>query len=154
MDKPRIIKGGVAIDDRGVVTFCNDFDMSEVKRFYMLENHQDGFVRAWHGHKYETKWVIVLSGVAVVCVAEMLYDLGGIPISMHHNIETIKRFVLHPNGDVLHIPAGYANGHMNLVQGTRVMHFSDKTLEEVGDEVMNPRYSGLSFNRVWRVKPR
>ena len=142
MDEPRIIKGGVAVDDRGRVTFCNDFDMSDVKRFYMLENHQEGYIRAWHGHLREAKWVTAVSGVAVVATAKM-YDpqvLHGSDVIFReevvkgkslnkevwpNNIYDISRHILHPNGDVLYIPPGYANGHMNLVTGTRVLHFSD-----------------------------
>jgi dTDP-4-dehydrorhamnose 3,5-epimerase len=46
--EPKIINGGIAPDDRGSVRFVNDFDFAKVKRFYQVENHRAGFIRAWH----------------------------------------------------------------------------------------------------------
>ena len=57
---PRVIEGGRSVDDRGEVGFINDFDLAEAKRFYTVTNHQAGFVRAWHGHRNEAKYVTVL----------------------------------------------------------------------------------------------
>ena len=164
MDKPRLIKGGVDVDDRGIVTFCNDFDMSEIKRFYMLENHEQGYVRAWHGHIKEAKWVVCVSGVAVVGVAEMVgssktrcpdpdaygkwIDVGVERFALHEP----ESFTLHPNGDILYIPPGYANGHKNLVTGTRVLHFSSMTMEEAGED--DYRFDSSIHGWVWEVKSR
>ena len=147
MDKPRLIKGAVHVDDRGMVTFCNDFDMSEVKRWYMLENYQEGYVRAWHGHINEAKWITCVSGAAVEAIVQMHYD-------WEWNIEggDVERYTLHPNGDVLYVPPGYANGHMNLVQGTRLIHFSNLLHEDtVGDDV---RFDSSIHGQVWEVEPR
>ena len=36
MKDPKVISGGVAIDDRGSVTFVNDFDFLGVKIFYQV----------------------------------------------------------------------------------------------------------------------
>ena len=58
MDAPWLIEGGLAVDDRGIVSFVNDFDFAGVKRFYMVSNHKAGFVRAWHAHKHEAKYVM------------------------------------------------------------------------------------------------
>ena len=65
MEEPKIISGGLAVDDRGVVSFINDFNFSNVKRFYQVENHRQGFIRAWHGHKKEGKYVYVCQGSAL-----------------------------------------------------------------------------------------
>ena len=43
--------GGRAIDDRGGLLFINDLDLSNYRRFYVVENHAQGFIRAWHGHR-------------------------------------------------------------------------------------------------------
>lgn len=164
MDKPYIIKGGVAIDKRGRVTFCNGFDMSEVKRFYMLENHEVGYIRAWHGHLVEAKYVVCVSGVAVVGVAEIEKVGASLPFSslpppsdvyyfatsklrMLFAIKEPTAFTLHPNGDVLYIPPGYANGHKNLVANTRLLHFSTLTHEEsLGDDY---RFDAGVHGWVW-----
>src|SRR5262245_66287388 len=60
--EPRLIAGGIAVDDRGAVRFVNDFDFAGVKRFYWVTNHRSGLVRAWHAHRRETKHVTVLRG--------------------------------------------------------------------------------------------
>ena len=38
--------------------FVNDFNFENVKRFYQVENHRQGFIRAWHGHKKEGKYIL------------------------------------------------------------------------------------------------
>ena len=146
MDKPTLIKGTRFVDDRGVVTYCNDFDMSEVKRWYMLENWREGFIRAWHGHIREAKWIMCVSGVAIECVAEMV-DTG----EEYYLLEP-DRYTLHPNGDVLYVPPGYANGHKNLVQGTRLIHFSNLLHEDTkGDDV---RFDYRIHGWVWEEEYR
>lgn len=64
--KPILYKGGLAVDDRGAVSFVNDFNFQDVKRFYVVENHKQGFVRAWHAHKKESKYVMVVKGSALI----------------------------------------------------------------------------------------
>ena len=63
---PELIQGGTYTDARGVVRFCNDFDMSAVKRFYTIANSAEQPVRGWIGHKKETKWFFPLKGVTIV----------------------------------------------------------------------------------------
>jgi len=40
---PYIIEGGLAVDDRGTLTFANGFSFAGVKRFYFVSNHTRGF---------------------------------------------------------------------------------------------------------------
>ena len=148
MGEPRLIKGGSFIDDRGIVTFCNGFDMGKIKRFYMLENWQEGYTRAWHGHFKEAKWIVCVSGAAIVSAIKIDY------FAERRQIDdvSINRFVLHPNGDVLYIPPGYANGHKNLVQNTRLIHFSNLYQKDTkGDDV---RFDASIYGHVWEVKER
>ena len=70
-DEVRLIIGDLAIDDRGSVRFVNDFDFAGVKRFYMVENHQAGFVRAWHAHRREGKYIMVVQGAAIVAAIKI-----------------------------------------------------------------------------------
>lgn len=48
-----IIQWGVAKDQRGQIRFVNDFDMSLVKRFYIIKNLDTELVRGWRAHKIE-----------------------------------------------------------------------------------------------------
>ena len=61
-----LIQGGLHTDARGVLRFCNDFDMSAVKRFYTIANSSEQPLRGWIGHKKETKWFFPLRGRTVI----------------------------------------------------------------------------------------
>ena len=130
--EPKLINGGVATDDRGSVRFVNEFNFEGVKRFYQVQNHRVGFIRAWHGHHKEGKYVYVSKGSALV---------GAVPINMmiDQKIDQSKVFktVLSSNNPrVLFIPAGYANGFKSLEEGTIIQFFSTSTLEEsLGDDI-------------------
>jgi len=127
-----IIKGGVAVDDRGSLRFVNDFNFDGVKRFYQVENHRRGYIRAWHGHKIEGKYVWVVSGSALV---------GAVPLDAEPgDISSAKKFTLSDKSpSILWIPPGYYNGFMSLEEGTKIMFFSTSTLEESkGDDIRQP----------------
>ncbi len=125
MNEPNLIRGGVAADDRGLVSFVNDFDFSEVRRFYMVQNHRRGFIRAWHAHRHEAKYVLVVRGAALVCAVEI--DDWDNP----SRDVPVQRHVLSDRSPaVLFIPAGYANGFMSLTEEMQVMFFSTSRLED------------------------
>ncbi len=148
MDKTKtlLIKGGSATDDRGRVSFINDFNFEDVKRFYMVENHKQNFVRAWHAHKKESKYVQVVKGSALVCVVKI--DNWDMPAA---NLE-VEKFVLSENSpSVLYIPKGYANGFMSLTEDAKLMFYSTSTLEEsLGDDY---RYNARYWN-PWEIEER
>jgi len=66
-----LLFGGRHVDARGVLRFCNDFDMSAVKRFYTIANSVEQPVRGWIGHRRETKWFFPLKGTTTVTVEPM-----------------------------------------------------------------------------------
>ena len=123
-DSPFLIPGGVAVDDRGSVRFVNDFNFSDVKRFYQVENHRQGFIRAWHGHKKEGKYVYVSSGTAIIGIVNM-------------ETEEVQKFVLSSKSPkVLFIPPNNYNGFKTLEDNTSVLFFSTTSLEEsLGDDI-------------------
>ena len=146
MSEPRLIKGGLAVDDRGQVSFVNDFDFDGVKRFYAVENHARGFIRAWHAHRHEAKYVMVTSGSALV---------GAVRIDDWDNPSKdapVLRHVLSARSPaVLYIPAGYANGFMSLAEETKILFFSTRTLEQsLGDDI---RYDSRYWN-PWTIEER
>ena len=65
------LQGGSHSDVRGTLLFCNDFDMSAVKRFYTIANSAAEPVRGWIGHKKETKWFFPLKGTTTILVEPM-----------------------------------------------------------------------------------
>ncbi|WP_293956136.1 MULTISPECIES: WxcM-like domain-containing protein [unclassified Sphingobacterium] len=56
------IKGGRSKDSRGEIRYVNDFDMTSVKRFYIIKNSDTISVRGWRGHRIEQRWFYVISG--------------------------------------------------------------------------------------------
>lgn len=132
--QPQLTRGGSASDDRGRLYFVNDFDVSICRRIYIVENFQARTVRAWHAHRHERKWVMALAGAALVCCVEVDdWESPSADASVH-------RFALDAiQPAVLAIPAGYANGAMSLVEGTRLAYFSDATLEaSLEDDIRFP----------------
>ena len=140
------IRGDIHIDERGQVGFVNDFDFEGVKRFYTIRNHQEGFVRAWHAHKSEGKFVTVMNGSALVGVVGI--DDWDNPSK---NSE-VSRFVLSSDKpSVLVIPSGYANGMMTLEKDTIIMVFSTFSLEEsLNDDI---RYDSRYWD-IWETGER
>ena len=67
----KLYEGGLGVDDRGTVAFCNDFKFENVKRFYTVDNSDYMFIRAWHGHKNEGKYVTVVAGTAIVGLIDL-----------------------------------------------------------------------------------
>lgn len=53
-----------------MLRFCNAFDMSVVKRFYVVRNSQKEPCRGWIMHRRETKWFYPLRGVTRIWVAD------------------------------------------------------------------------------------
>ena len=144
--QPQLLKGGLAVDDRGAVSFVNDFNFSDVKRFYIVENHKQGFVRAWHAHKNEAKYVMVVKGSAVI---------GAVQIDDWDNPSKdlkVNRYVLsEKNPSVLYIPAGFANGFMSLSKDTKIIFFSTSELKDsLNDDI---RYDA-HYWEAWEVEER
>jgi dTDP-4-dehydrorhamnose 3,5-epimerase len=140
------ISGGKAFDDRGSLTFINDLDLTIFKRFYVVENHARGFVRAWHGHKKEAKAVVVVSGSALVAAVKI--DNWDSP-SKDLKVERVVLSAEKPSA--LLIPAGYANGFMTLTDSAKVMFLSTSSLEEsAGDDF---RFDARLWN-PWNIEER
>ena len=139
MSLTKVINGGVSVDDRGSVRFVNDFNFEGVKRFYQVENHSRGFIRAWHGHKKEGKYVYVVNGSALVGVVNM-------------ETEEITKFVLSSQTPkVLWIPPGYFNGFKSLEENTKIIFFSTSTLEEsLGDDIREDHDKWNIWNEEYR----
>lgn len=127
MNEVKLLNGGIAVDDRGSVRFVNDFNFSDVKRFYHVENHRQGFIRAWHGHSKEGKYIYVSSGTALIGVVNM-------------ETEQVTKYILSAKQPrILFIPPGNYNGFKNLEENTSIIFFSTSTIEEsLGDDIRKP----------------
>jgi dTDP-4-dehydrorhamnose 3,5-epimerase len=146
MKTPILFEGGLAIDDRGELRFVNDFHFDDVKRFYTVRNHRKGFIRAWHAHKLEAKYVLVLQGAAIV---------GAVPIdnweAPSKNAVVSRYFLSASKPTILYIPSGYANGFMSLTDDLLIQFFSTSSLEE--SKVDDIRFEARYWN-IWDVVER
>jgi len=144
----QLINGGSAIDDRGMLTFINEFNFYGVKRFYQVLNFSTSTIRAFHGHLKEAKYVYVVKGSAIVAAVK-LDDIE----SPSKNLK-VKRFILSDkNPQILFIPPKYANGFRPLENDTRIVFFSTSTLEESKDD--DYRFPADYWGKeVWKVENR
>lgn len=112
-----IIKGDLHQDERGIVRFVNDFDMTKVKRMYCIEPKL-GVIRAWQGHKKETKWFYAAKGSFMVKTVNMVnFDKKEYPLNDGES-------------NILEIQGGHYNGFEALEEGSMLMVFSDFGLED------------------------
>lgn len=140
MKECEILNGGIFVDDRGTLRFVNDFNFNDVKRFYQVQNHEKGFIRAWHGHKKEGKYVYVSKGTAWIGVIDMI------------DTNNVKKFILSDKSPkILFIPIGMYNGFQTLEEDTSVIFFSTSTTEESkGDDYRLPYEEFPIFTKEYR----
>ena len=145
-NKPFIINGDLSVDDRGELMFVNQFNMDLVKRFYVISNHKLGFIRAWHAHKIESKYVFIVNGTALISTVQI--DNWDNP----SNDLTVDKFVLTAKKpSILYIPSGYANGFKTLSAETKIIFFSTSTLKDSIDD--DYRYDAYKWN-PWEITER
>lgn len=121
---PVVIEGGHYEDERGTLIYNNNFDLSacKIKRFYSI--HPKG-LRAWQGHKKEQKWFMAVEGSIKLLVVKP--DDWENP---SFNLEVVEYILKASEGNVLHIPAGYATGILAIANKSKLMVYSDFTLEQ------------------------
>jgi dTDP-4-dehydrorhamnose 3,5-epimerase-like enzyme len=126
---PKIISSGQQVDERGKLIFFNELNLQEVKRLYIIEHPDLDKVRAWQAHKKEQKWFFVIEGCFKVVIVQ--------PDDWDEPSENlpIQEFKLEAKSNqVLYIPGNYANGFKALIPGSKMIVFSDFTVEESSND--------------------
>lgn len=131
---PILIEGISHHDQRGALISYNDFDMRDVRRMYMIDPASIEVIRAWQAHQYEEKWFICLDGsfeVKLVKIDNFMEPSLDLPFF---------NFLLEAKRpQVLHIPAGYANGFKALSENSRLLVYSNFTVaESISDDYRYP----------------
>jgi dTDP-4-dehydrorhamnose 3,5-epimerase-like enzyme len=122
--KPKLYKGGIAIDNRGSVAFNNGLQLKNIKRFYIVANKKKNFVRAWHGHKIEAKYMICISGKAKIAAVKINnFRKPSKKIKVHSWIIDSNK------PDVVYIPPGYANGTKSITKDMQILVLSNSSLK-------------------------
>ncbi|MBI4433260.1 dTDP-4-dehydrorhamnose 3,5-epimerase family protein [Candidatus Uhrbacteria bacterium] len=145
--EPTLLEGGLAVDDRGEVGFVNDFTFAGVKRFYILQNHRQGFIRAWHAHRYEAKYALVVTGAALLGAVKIVGDWD----APSKDVPVYRRVCSAKKPAVLYIPPGYANGAMSLTEDAKIMYLSTASMEETKND--DVRYESRYWD-IWNVEER
>ena len=122
-----LISGGLVVDDRGVLRFANDFCFNNVKQFFQTENHHVGFIRAWHGHTREGRYLWVAHGSVLVGAVPLYVETG--------DISKVQKYILTDlSPSILWIPEGYYSGFKTLKEDTILMVFTTLTSDEAKGE--------------------
>ena len=120
MGRAELIIGLSHNDARGELKFFNDFDLTEIVRFYEIAPSSTDVLRAWQGHRNEKKWFYCLSGSFVVNLVKIDdFENPAAPTKA-------ERFVLDDeNPRILAVPEGYANGFKAKAEGSKLLVFSN-----------------------------
>ena len=143
-NQPEIISGAVHTDHRGSISFINDFLLDSIKRFYTIEPADVTIVRAWQGHRTESKWFHVIVGSFKV-VAVKVDDWE----NPSDDCEKFEYDLSANSPAILHIPGGYANGFKALEPDSRVLIFSDFDVQQsAGDDYRYDQNKWYNWNNI------
>lgn len=123
------IQGGIARDHRGQIRFVNDFDMSCIKRFYIIKNADLDILRGWRAHKIEQRWFYVLSGKFLINVIQI--DDWSKP---SQNLPVEKFTLDSSENKILHLSSGYATAFQSLEPSSELLVFSDYGIENAAKD--------------------
>ena len=130
---PDLIHGSCFRDPRGYLYYNNDFDLTNIKRMYVIENSSKDVFRAWQGHKVEQRWFSAIQGsFKIQLIAVDNWDIPS------ENLPKIEFYLHSDKLDILHIPAGYISSIQALEEKSKLVVMSDYHLGEISDEFRYP----------------
>lgn len=125
MEEPQLIPGSIHKDSRGTIAFCNDFNFSEIKRFYFISPESPQTIRAWQGHRLEKRSFYVSQGAFKVNL--IFPDNWSSP---RKNLSAITFDLTASKSQILIIPEGYINGFRALENNSQLLIFATSSIEE------------------------
>ena len=129
----KLLFGNKHVDHRGIIRFNNSFDMSLVKRIYIIENIDQVTTRRWQGHKIEQRWFSAVQGSFKIQLIKI--DDWENPSK---NLD-IQDFLINSEKlDILHIPEGYVTSIQSTDSESRLLVMADYNLGEINDEYRFP----------------
>lgn len=120
----KIIQGGISLDKRGQIRYVNEFDMSLIKRFYIIKNTNTKIIRGWRAHKIEQRWFYSLSGSFEFNFVEI--DNWQLPSS---DLQIKNHILKAEDLQMLHVPAGFGTAFSALEDNSELLVFSDYGIE-------------------------
>ena len=92
---------------------------------YIVHNYSNNFVRAWHGHLREEKYITCIKGTFQISAVKLDN------VKNPNKKNKIHTFYLNENDNkFLNIPKKYANGTMSLEKNSKILIFSTSSLSE------------------------
>jgi|TARA_B100001094_G_C17961371_1_gene685595 dTDP-4-dehydrorhamnose 3,5-epimerase len=144
--EPSLVKGNRIFDNRGSLRFSNDLNFKGIKRFYIVHNYSKNFIRAWHGHLKEEKYIGCIKGTFQVSAVKI--DKVKKPNKKN---KVFNFFLNQSDSNFMHIPKGYANGSMSLEENSELLIFSTSSIKEsLNDDI---RYE-VNYWNPWDIKHR
>ncbi|WP_298418030.1 dTDP-4-dehydrorhamnose 3,5-epimerase family protein [uncultured Kordia sp.] len=131
VQKPILIQGGSHIDERGRLDFMNDFNLSDIKRMYMTTHYNTNVIRAWQGHKIESRWFYCTQGAFTVKLVQV--DDWENPSS---DLKVFTFELEEEKPQVLYIPNGYVNGFKATKENSKLMILADYGLNEIENDAV------------------
>lgn len=128
-ESPKIIKGSKHSDKRGKLLFNNDFNATEVKRIYIIENASSEVIRGWQGHQIEQRWFSVVKGSFKIQL--ILIDNWNNPSK---DLEKVIFVLDESKLDMLHVPGGYVSCIQSLENNSKLLVMADYSIGEIIDE--------------------
>jgi dTDP-4-dehydrorhamnose 3,5-epimerase-like enzyme len=129
MTKGKLILGNCHSDQRGFLFYNNDFDASQVKRIYVIENKTIDFIRGWQGHQIEQRWFSAITGKFKIELIRI--DNWNNPST---NLEVNSFIISSETLDVIHVPQGYISSIQSLESDSKLLVMADYLLGETKDE--------------------
>lgn len=138
----QLIQCDIFEDNRGKVVFANDFDMNPIRRLYHIHHLDTDVVRAWQGHKVESKWFHCIKGGFDTKLVSI--DDWQAP-SKDLEIKSVQ--LCADNSQVLFIPGGYASGFKAITPNSILMVFSD--MDVPSSKADDYRFDKGYFGKIW-----
>jgi|SRR5690606_37781422 len=142
----KLIQGGSAVDNRGTIRFVNDFNMSAVKRFYLIRNANLDLVRGWRAHRIEQRWFYVIAGS---------FQFNLIKIDDWEKPDrdlAVEQVILESlENKILHVPQGFATAFKAIEPNSEMLVYADNSLEhsKFDDYTFDLNYfTNSNFNSV------
>lgn len=123
--EPKLINGSRVYDNRGSLRFSNELQFKGIKRFYIVHNYNKNFIRAWHGHLKEEKFIGCIKGTFQISAVK----INNVKRPNKKN-KIFNFFLNQSNNNFVHIPNGYANGSMSLEENSELLIFSTSSLKD------------------------
>lgn len=112
-------------DPRGCLTFFPSWDLSKIKRTYIIEHPNTEIIRAWQGHKTENKWFFPIQGEFEILLIQ--------PDNWADPSPDLTPTIFTISGNefkILHVPGGYASGIRAIEPNSKLLVFSNFTTQE------------------------